>query len=735
MLLSVIAASSLIAVGCGIAPTANGTPQGASSVAVSIAPTRAVVQAGTSLQFTAPVTGTANTNVEWLAGGAVGGNSTSGTISPAGLYTAPQVVNSSVSIVVTAISTADASRSASATVTALPAPAPISVSISPTTATLQPGQAQQFSATVAGTTNTGVTWFVSGVQGGNSSVGTISSTGLYNAPQPVPTALSVTITATSTYSSTSSANATVSVLGSPAPPPSAYYVDASGGNDTNDGKSSATAWRTIAKVNASRFSPGDQILFNRGGVWREQLTVPSSGSAGNPITFAVYGTGANPLIDGGNAVTSWSNYSGNVWQGSLTNPLTWWTTPTVVLFNGVMGTPVANPSSITSPGQWYATSTTLYVYSVGSPTNVQASFQSDAIDSNGKQYFNVTGLTLQNTIYEPLLIRGGSGINIYGNTIFAGGVDCLQITNPSSGVSIYSNTISYCNANGIGLAYGGHVGDSIYNNDVSYSCWITDDRSAITIVDATSYNNSIYSNSIHDNNSGQSVGCRGVDLDTLGTSGVNFVYYNKVRNNDGGGIEVTESQGQQIYYNVVWGTNGTATSEWELQASSFNTRLGSNLFYGNTVYSYTIASYGCFQNWYSTANVWENNICILTTSTGTGFNTQGTGAATHIADYNLIYDTGNSHPYNWNGTNYASAAAFYAATNQGQHDINTNPQVANLSGFNFALQSTSPAINAGTNLGSTYQLGLDPRTSFPWGTVNQNSYGTGWEIGAFVFIP
>jgi hypothetical protein len=43
-----------------------------------------------------------------------------------------------------------------------------------------------------------------------------------------------------------------------------YYVDATLGKDTNDRLLQTTAWKTIAKVNVSRFSPGDQILFKGG---------------------------------------------------------------------------------------------------------------------------------------------------------------------------------------------------------------------------------------------------------------------------------------------------------------------------------------------------------------------------------------------------------------------------------------------------------------------------------------
>ncbi|HWR37205.1 MAG TPA: Ig-like domain-containing protein [Clostridia bacterium] len=61
----------------------------------------------------------------------------------------------------------------------------ITVTISPESATVAPGGTQQFKATVSGTTNTGVTWYVDGVQGGNGTVGTISSSGLYAAPSVV----------------------------------------------------------------------------------------------------------------------------------------------------------------------------------------------------------------------------------------------------------------------------------------------------------------------------------------------------------------------------------------------------------------------------------------------------------------------------------------------------------------------------------------------------------------------
>jgi hypothetical protein len=91
-----------------------------------------------------------------------------------------------------------------------------------------------------------------------------------------------------------------------------YYVDATNGSDSKSGSSESAPWKTIAKVNTSRFNPGDQILFRRGATWREQLTVPSSGSAGNVITFGAYGSGEKPIITAADIVTGWTAGSSNI---------------------------------------------------------------------------------------------------------------------------------------------------------------------------------------------------------------------------------------------------------------------------------------------------------------------------------------------------------------------------------------------------------------------------------------
>jgi hypothetical protein len=58
-----------------------------------------------------------------------------------------------------------------------------------------------------------------------------------------------------------------------------YHVSPDG-NDAHDGRSPAKAWRRSPRSTRRRFAPGDQILFARGGEWRESLKASSSGAPG-----------------------------------------------------------------------------------------------------------------------------------------------------------------------------------------------------------------------------------------------------------------------------------------------------------------------------------------------------------------------------------------------------------------------------------------------------------------------
>lgn len=101
-----------------------------------------------------------------------------------------------------------------------------------------------------------------------------------------------------------------------------YYVSPTG-NDTNNGTSTSTPWRTVARAQqaASSLQPGDQILFQRGGRYTGKLTINSNGNASNPIIVGAYGTGAAPIIAGSTTVTGWTQFQGNIWRAPVNQPV------------------------------------------------------------------------------------------------------------------------------------------------------------------------------------------------------------------------------------------------------------------------------------------------------------------------------------------------------------------------------------------------------------------------------
>jgi hypothetical protein len=96
-----------------------------------------------------------------------------------------------------------------------PVPATITVALNPTSASVTTSGTQQFTATVAGTSNTAVTWSVNGVAGGDSTFGTVSTNGLYAAPCFVPSPNPVRVTATSKADASASGSATVTITTPP----------------------------------------------------------------------------------------------------------------------------------------------------------------------------------------------------------------------------------------------------------------------------------------------------------------------------------------------------------------------------------------------------------------------------------------------------------------------------------------------------------------------------------------
>ncbi|MCA1826741.1 MAG: Ig-like domain-containing protein [Myxococcales bacterium] len=166
------------------------------AVSISIDPTSVSLHPGGTQQFTATVSNAADTSATWSVSEGTAG----GSVSSAGLYTAPAIAGA---YHVVATSRADATKTATAAITVTPAASTVSISIDPTSANVAPGATRQFTATVTGSSNISVNWTVSESGGGS-----VSTTGLYTAPA---TAGTYHVLATSAADTSRSATATVTV--------------------------------------------------------------------------------------------------------------------------------------------------------------------------------------------------------------------------------------------------------------------------------------------------------------------------------------------------------------------------------------------------------------------------------------------------------------------------------------------------------------------------------------------
>ena len=76
-----------------------------------------------------------------------------------------------------------------------------------------------------------------------------------------------------------------------------YYVR-SGGNDSADGRSDATAWASLNKVNGYSFAAGDRVLFHEGDRWVGQLSVDWPGTASDKAVVGAYYVDGSALVRG-----------------------------------------------------------------------------------------------------------------------------------------------------------------------------------------------------------------------------------------------------------------------------------------------------------------------------------------------------------------------------------------------------------------------------------------------------
>ncbi len=105
-----------------------------------------------------------------------------------------------------------------------------------------------------------------------------------------------------------------------------YYVSSKNGNDSNNGTSKDTPWKTIDKVNktvtAGTSSAQKYVLFERGSEFRGETII-----AKDYVTYSAYGTGEKPILNGSKmnyANATWESVGTNLWKYNFNPNKNWY---------------------------------------------------------------------------------------------------------------------------------------------------------------------------------------------------------------------------------------------------------------------------------------------------------------------------------------------------------------------------------------------------------------------------
>jgi hypothetical protein len=476
-----------------------------------------------------------------------------------------------------------------------------------------------------------------------------------------------------------------------------FYV-ANTGSDAANGTSTATPFQTIAHVNGLTLLPGDNVLFNRGNSWAEELQVPASGASGSPVVFGAYGSGAAPVIKSGSYVTGFSVYSGNVYQRAQT------TNPYSVARGGKIGLNAGSLAAVTAEGSWYWDGASyLYLYTAGNPNDGTTEITSGrqcGIYASNKSYVTV----------QDLQVQGVDGVT------WGGAIYFENLSGTSYGITVQRVTVPY---------------SSLF--DVyCYNC----------------ASSTLQSNSVAGGWTGGAypdpLGTKSGGLMIYGPNAAgNTVAYNQVLDGNYMGIRLEGGvQNTAVHHNIVVRpfVNGIDTFQDNASASP-------NLIYNNTVLfrPFWSAGHGIdIQQSVAKGTTFKNNI-VYSDFTGTNTNVQliaiqADANSTVTTDYNL-YDLAPGSTASvgqLSGTTYSSLSTWQAAiaaagvVGADAHSMMGNPGFTNYAGGNFSLQCGSAATGAGVNLGAVYQAALLPAATWT-SNVQTGNQGSLWSIGAYLF--
>ena len=478
------------------------------------------------------------------------------------------------------------------------------------------------------------------------------------------------------------------------PPPqgsATYYLDCSASQNGNG--TQASPWNSTASVNAFKFVPGDRLLLNRGTVCHGALNPLGSGKANAPIVIDAYGTGAQPVVNGGSAKGALALFNQQYWE---INNLE-------ITGGNLYGVYVSGDAPNTSINHIYLRNLNVH----------GATFTSTMRADSGEVFISATG---SGQIVNDVLIDGVTAHDSHvseGIFVSAGGawIETKGVSQPlGSKVTVQNSTAHDIYGDGIFI---GELHDGLLQTNVVYNsglCPKCTDSTPVGLWEwychtCTVQNNESYANQSWDGDGGD------FDIDYYNDD--NVVQYNYGHDSAGYCVAFFGAGGRASNDNIfrynVCSNNGRRSDlskqgEIELytwdQGSLNGVQIYNNTFYWNPASNAAALSAGTATFSGTDPRFFKNNI-IYATVPGMIQVTSG------IVLDNNIYWTTSSTPSTWqvDATTYTSLSAYQAGANQDVRSCYKDPMLnspnyhaAGRPATAFQLLRGSPATGTGTNV-------------------------------------
>ena len=540
-------------------------------------------------------------------------------------------------------------------------PAIARVTVSPSSASVNTGATQQFTATVnaVGGADKAVTWSVSGQSSGSTA---IDQNGLLTVGSDETAGNALTVTATSDFDNGVFGSATVTVT---VPRASAtFYVSSQNGDDATGDGSLANPWQTIAKVNSAGVQSDDKVCFERGGTYIGNLVLKSVSG----VILEDYGTGALPIIDGTGGTPFITNVTGVSNVISICPAIYLWNASAIQILNLEVtnsngdGVIMYYDSGMTADVNNMVISgcTFTNINATGTSTNYDlGQFRGAVVEYNLPVGLKINGFEISNNTISNihgegvmLMACGGDGTNntvastlgnniqIHGNTVthvYGDGITVKYASNSS----IDHNTITYADSgNWLGSSGGGCCGTWFSRSTgcvIEYN--VITDGTGPGDGEGFGFDNYCHDNIAQYNYTSNNVGGAFYSMPT--GWGTNIYRYNLSVNDGQYGQLIRESTSAEIYNNTFYTKYGVKLFSPYLLNGAVN--MYNNIFYlgsgsslGTTPHS---ESYNCFYGpvtGHGTGDVNADPLLSDPTNVPTGIDFTNPGSLSALAGFKLM---------------------------------------------------------------------------------------------------